>query len=658
MASGKKGDSAFNTIIQFLIYGLFRTVEFGLAMVPMRVCHLLGKRLGTLAWMLLGKYRRLAQDNLRIAFGREQDRAWIHRMARHHFESVGANFLCGLKLPLMSQERVRKRVTIEGYEHALAQAEADRPLLIAVCHLSCWELLTQLPEVFKVKGRPAASVYQSLGNRFLNAHVKKRRESLGYTLFDRSEGFSGPMKLMREEKGTLGVLVDQHAGDKGVWCPFFDRLASTSSIAALMSIRCATPIVPLGVYDDGPGRWKLVFYPPVESGEKKPSAEGITAALNLTVEKMVRRAPQNWFWVHNRWKTPKPEFLLTKYRRGMVYPVGYDPSHLQPFNLLVRSPNWLGDACMTFPAVRALKKGRPDLRLTIFTPAKLADLWQSLPEVDAVITKEGKQGIREVARRIRQSGPFDAGLLFTNSTRSTLEFWWAGIPRLVGYRGSLRSKLLNQVAKEEKKRTKPKHHADKYLDLAVQCGASREDAQMAVEETPQGHFLGICAGAEYGQAKRWPAERFAAVAAKISQRFPDTEWLLFGAPGEKALGEKLSGLLGEVKHHNLIGSTSLKELVACLRRCRLLVTNDTGTMHLAAALGVQTVSIFGSTEPVLTGPVGDHHVIVRHHVPCSPCFKRECPFGHYDCMTGVTVEMVEAAVAGELERKAFPAGDV
>ena len=103
-------------------------------------------------------------------------------------------------------------------------------------------------------------------------------------------------------------------------------------------------------------------------------------------------------------------------------------------------------------------------------------------------------------------------------------------------------------------------------------------------------------------------------------------------------------MLSGVRHHNLVGKTSLTQLVTSLRECRLLLTNDTGTMHLAAALGVPTVSIFGSTEPVLTGPLGEHHHLVRHHVPCSPCFRRECPFGHYDCMTGVTVERVEAAV--------------
>ncbi|MFZ4767555.1 MAG: glycosyltransferase family 9 protein, partial [Roseimicrobium sp.] len=121
---------------------------------------------------------------------------------------------------------------------------------------------------------------------------------------------------------------------------------------------------------------------------------------------------------------------------------------------------------------------------------------------------------------------------------------------------------------------------------------------------------------------------------------------LFGAPGEAAMGEELSAMLDGVRHNNLVGKTNLHELIAQLQTCSLLLTNDTGTMHLAAALGIPTVSVFGSTEPVLTGPLGPSHRIVRHHVPCSPCFRRECPFGHYDCMNGVTVERV----AGEVTR--------
>lgn len=643
MAKSKKPDGFLTRAGQFLVYALFRTFEGILGLIPLRLCYWIGKAGGWLGWLLFSGYRRLAQNNLRIAFGREQGEAWIRHTARQHFQSLGANFVCGLKLPLMSQAAVEARVAIEGLEHIKAVVAAGKPTLFAVCHLSCWEVLTQVPGLFAC-GLPAASVYQPLSNPFLNAHVKRRREKLGYTLFDRSEGFTGPMKHLRETKGTIGVLVDQHAGDKGLWCPFFDRLASTTSLISLMSLRCHTPILPFAVYDDGPARWRLVCYPPVNSQQAKPTAEGLTSMLNIAVEIMVRRNPHNWFWVHNRWKTPKPDFLLSKYRRGIVYPTGYDPRRLQPFNLIVRSPNWLGDACMAFPAVRALKKGRPDLRLTIFCPSKLADLWRSLPEVDDIVVKDGKEGISTVAKRIRESGRYDAGILLTNSTRSTLEFWRAGIPRLVGYKGSLRSRFLNQIIKEDKVVGPPAHHADRYLKIATICGADRQDGEISLPPRSQSHLLGICAGAEYGQAKRWPAERFTEVAARLSRRWPQIEWLLFGAPGEKALGEKLSGALAGVRHRNLVGATSLSELIGILQQCRLLVTNDTGTMHLAAALGVPTVSIFGSTEPVLTGPLGDNHHIVRHHVSCSPCFKRECPFGHYDCMTGVTPEQVESAV--------------
>ncbi|OAI55746.1 hypothetical protein AYO49_05200 [Verrucomicrobiaceae bacterium SCGC AG-212-N21] len=505
-------------------------------------------------------------------------------------------------------------------------------------------------------GKNPGSIFQSLANPYLNANLKRRREERGYTLYDRSEGFAGPIKHVREKRGAIGVLVDQHAGDKGTWCPFFDRLASTTSLPAMMSLRCHAPLLPIAVFDgDGPARWRLVCYPPVSSGEAKPSIDGITAMVNIAVEFMVRSAPHNWFWVHNRWKTPQPDFLLSRYRRGIVLPKGYDAGRLQAFSLLVRSPNWLGDACMAFPAVRALKRGRPDLKLKVLCPAKLVELWQSVPEVDDIIAKQNDDGIEAVATKVREAGPFDAAILFTNSTRSTLEVWRSAIPRIVGYRGSLRSLLLHDVAPEPSGAEPPEHHAHRYLRLAEHCGAKKDDPALFDSPEPkQGEhstLLGICAGAEYGPAKRWPLERYAEVARQLSTRWPEIEWRFFGAPGETAMGEELSAKLQGVKHRNLVGKTNLSQLIQNLKQCRLLLTNDTGTMHLAAALGVPTVSIFGSTEPVLTSALGERHRIVRHHVPCSPCFKRECPFGHYECMTGVTVERVEAEVAKALTAK-------
>ncbi|MCX6838174.1 MAG: lipopolysaccharide heptosyltransferase II, partial [Verrucomicrobia bacterium] len=509
------------------------------------------------------------------------------------------------------------------------------------------EVMTQVPTIF-VQGHKPASIYQPLRNPYLNALVLRRREKLGYKLFDRREGFNGPIRHVRE-MGMLGILVDQHAGDHGLWCPFFDRLASTTNIVALCAMRSKARILPMMVYDDGPAHWRFVCDGPLQNPEDKPTIEGVTIAINHTLERLIRQQPAAWFWVHNRWKLPKPHFLLSNYRRGSLMPTGEALQRLQPFEMLIRSPNWLGDACMAFPMVRAIKRGRPDLKITVLGPDKLEELWLSMPEVSRYIAKPAKEGWFAVARRIKATGvTFDAAVLCTNSTRSTLEIWLAGIPRRVGFKGSFRVKLLNQVIAEPATAGAKQHHAHRYLHLAQGIGADITqdglwDAGSAPVSTDGLIRVGVCAGAEYGPAKRWPLERFAEVVNQISAKHASFRWQLFGAPGEKDMGETLSAML-QAPHENLVGKTRLTELIAKLRQCQLLLTNDTGTMHLAAALGIPTVSIFGSTCPIETGPLGDRHTVIQHQVPCSPCFERECPWGHYDCMTKVTPAEVAAAV--------------
>ena len=152
-------------------------------------------------------------------------------------------------------------------------------------------------------------------------------------------------------------------------------------------------------------------------------------------------------------------------------------------------------------------------------------------------------------------------------------------------------------------------------------------------------LAGLCPGAEYGPAKRWT--EFGLAAKQLSERH-GLHWLIFGTANEKPLAaEIMKGL--PTSATDLTGRTTLLELSAQLRRCRVLLTNDTGTMHLAAFLGVPTVAIFGSTEPQLTGPIGEGHVVIRHHVECSPCFLRECPLD-FRCMKAVTVEEAVSAV--------------
>jgi lipopolysaccharide heptosyltransferase II len=301
--------------------------------------------------------------------------------------------------------------------------------------------------------------------------------------------------------------------------------------------------------------------------------------------------------------------------------------------------------------VRSIKRGRPDARVTVAAPAKIAAMWKLVAEVDEIISLPDTSIFANV-RSILREQPFDVAILFPNSLRVALEAWLEGIPRRVGYRGHFRSWLLNQVVR---KRTKPgriEHQAEHYLGIARDLGAGVVEKGFDVCSLPQNPDLdnrkiALCPGAEYGPAKRWLPERFAAAACAIAEERP-VEWILFGTTKDAALGETISAALGD-RCVNRIGQTTLDQLIGELRACRLLLTNDTGTMHLASLLGLPTVAIFGSTEPQLTGPLGNTHVVLRHHVECSPCFLRECPID-FRCMKAINVEEVVAAVRELLER--------
>src|SRR2546423_12717775 len=167
--------------------------------------------------------------------------------------------------------------------------------------------------------------------------------------------------------------------------------------------------------------------------------------------------------------------------------------------------------------------------------------------------------------------------------------------------------------------------------------------------------LGLCPGAEYGPAKRWLPERFAEVALAIAEQRP-VQWILFGTAADQERGAAIEAGLG--RHCvNRIGQTTLDQLATELGECALLLTNDTGTMHLATLLGVPVVAVFGSTEPRLTGPLGSGHRIIRHQVECSPCFLRECPID-FRCMNAVSVPAVVAAVSAQLDRWQTPRGPI
>jgi heptosyltransferase-2 len=361
--------------------------------------------------------------------------------------------------------------------------------------------------------------------------------------------------------------------------------------------------------------------------------------------------------------------------------------------ILVRGVNWLGDAVMTTPALLRLREAKPDAHITLLTHAKLAGLWLHHPAIDSVLTFRDEDSVFAIARRIAGQQAAIA-LVLPNSPRSALEVFLARVPTRIGLARPWRNLFLTQrvpprqkVASMRKRSagevhslvrsTGPpaapaippaSHHLHHYLHLTAALGARIEPRAPHLEITARevdairerflpasapsacAPIFGLNAGAEYGPAKRWPRDRFVAAAVAL-QRSTHCRWWIFGAKADEPLASGIAAEIAKAKAgppdtvRCLAGQTSLRELCAALKACDLLLTNDTGPMHVAAAVGTPVVVPFGSTSPEFTGPglPGDPgHQLIKAQVPCSPCFLRECPID-FRCMNGISVEAVVAA---------------
>jgi heptosyltransferase-2 len=313
--------------------------------------------------------------------------------------------------------------------------------------------------------------------------------------------------------------------------------------------------------------------------------------------------------------------------------------------LVVRSPNWLGDAVMALPAVRNLKTLLGDDPLVVAAPEKLAALWEKCPFVDDVLTLQQPRNIKFTAQQLRE-GNFGSAVLLPNSLRAAVEARLAKIPQRLGYARGGRGLLLTRTILAPGRDPARLHQRFYYLDLIAALGGPSDPSLPKLRKDPttvstgfRGLVIAICPGAEYGPAKRWPVENFVVVARHFMAT-RRAKIVLLGAPGDAPAAEELVRQLPKVE--NLVGKTSLSEFMTALVSSRMVICNDSGAMHVASALGVPTLAVFGSTEPALTGPMSSRSKVVRHHVPCSPCFLRECPLD-FACMNNVTPEIAIAA---------------
>ena len=333
-------------------------------------------------------------------------------------------------------------------------------------------------------------------------------------------------------------------------------------------------------------------------------------------------------------------------------------------NLLIRAPNWIGDAVMTFPAIRSIKLNYPDFQIWIAARGWVKELYQNLDYIDGVVTLPDSANLKNIlrsARRIKKL-KFETGLLFTNSFSSALLFFAARIPNRWGYARDGRRFLLTKTPPQIMKKSPP-HHVYYYLDRLEGLGMTTIAPELAFPVAEKAfqqakHLMETCGidptrplivfnpGASYGPAKQWPASSFARLGTLL-QNSNHAEIIIVGADSELDIGRSIASQM-QKKPYVIMGQTTLLDLAGILKSASLVVSNDSGPMHLANAVHTPVVALFGPTDPQVTGPLQPPSAVIKKEVPCWPCKYRECPLDHR-CMNEIDSEEVFTICKGFLK---------
>jgi heptosyltransferase II len=319
--------------------------------------------------------------------------------------------------------------------------------------------------------------------------------------------------------------------------------------------------------------------------------------------------------------------------------------------ILVRATNWVGDAVMSLPALRAIRDRFPQAEIAVLAKPSVAGLYAREGFADRVISYDARdwRGKFRLAWKLRGER-FDCAILLQNAFEAALIARLAGIPERIGYNRDARGWLLTKAVPAPKPGEIPRHERYYYLELLRRAGLIQSLPEVDAIRLQglggeQRNLIGMSPGAAYGTAKRWLPESFAASGVELARRM-GAAVAVFGSKDERALCERVAQTIraAGVDVRNYAGETGLAEFIDIAAACRVFLTNDSGAMHIASAAGVPTVAVFGATDDVGTGPTGPLARVVREPVECSPCLLRECPIDHR-CMTRVTpARVVDAAL--------------
>jgi|CZKI01.1.fsa_nt_gi heptosyltransferase-2 len=586
-----------------------------LAVTPEPVLRALSAAGGELILWLAPRRRFVLRSNLHHAFP-DRPRAWRRRVARESSRRLVETAMLSLAAPFLSERRIRRIARLGPSTEAFAReiSARPRPVVLATLHLAHWESQTWLKLISPVSLPDFGIIFRPLDHPAADAFVKRTRERFGMRLLSRREGFADALEILRGN-GCVGVLFDQNAGLQGALTLLLGRVCSTTELPGLLAAKFGADLRTF--YPRRTAFWRVTFES--EPVANDGTASGATLSLNRWFENAMSDESlcSSWLWAHDRWRNqdiPSRRLRLEAKRdlvgadlraRGLSRP----PRNTRVW---VRLPNWLGDVAMAVPLLRAVRESRPDAEITLLAGPGFVPLLESFGIADRVRPLPGRgPGYFAHFARLRASYP-DVWILLTNSVRGDLEARIAGCPQRFGIlRPGRHRPLLTHAYRPPDGFDEEHHHQlelwDNFLrsfGLGASLDCSPVPAPAAQPAGPAAGApapgpIGLIAGSENDPSKRWPVAHW----RRLVEAFPAESFILFGTPGDAPIASRVAEGFDPARVSNLAGETSLPGFAAALLRCRLVIANDTGGMHLANALGVPLIALFGPTNPVRTGPV-------------------------------------------------------
>jgi ADP-heptose:LPS heptosyltransferase len=531
---------------------------------------------------------------------------------------------------------------------------SGRGALILVPHLSTMEAATMIPKIAAVKCPPMGVIYRPFRNKALEKFIRESRGRFAIELFSRKSGIIEAMRLL-QRNGIVAMLFDQNAGCSGYTTTFFDRCTQSTELPGILATKYGVPVYCL--YPDRIGPWRAEIKIEKLYQSCKNSVELIVAANKWLEGKLCasESACADWLWAHDRWKITfnNPKILSLNRARSWLPETKRLLGHKvfpKKLKIFVRLPNWLGDVVMAIPVLRTLKSSRPDVELTLLCQPQFIEMLTKLDLAEHFIPLPEKNG-RYFFKFFKYRKLYaDIHIIFTNSLRGDAEAYIINAPIRLGIDNSHPRPLLTDIFNFGPQFDRSNVHQTKIWGTFLRAYGLKSNVnytpyKICREVEPDcfsRHSIGMICGSANNPAKRWPVNHWRVLIERILNHYPGIQIGFYGVASDSKLADKIVLGLGKYSVKQLCGTTTLTEFIQSIDGDDLIVSGDTGGMHVASMFGRPLVCIYGPTNSVHTGPIfnGKKTII----------YPEGCPLKGGFPIKDVSVDQVFAAITLTMDK--------